>query len=92
MIGVAHVGQDFAFVRKTKGQIRIHSENLDKTSVSKPKKIFYSTYPDLKDLEVVLKELRQRKNQRATQYNRQDGCDYKGLDLRGKGDGLTSEG
>jgi threonylcarbamoyladenosine tRNA methylthiotransferase MtaB len=22
----------------------------------------------------------------------QDGCDYKGLDLRGKGDGLTSEG
>jgi hypothetical protein len=27
-------------VRKTKGQIRIHSENLDKTSVSKPKKIF----------------------------------------------------
>ena len=25
-------------VRKTKGQIRIHSENLDKTSVSNPKK------------------------------------------------------
>jgi hypothetical protein len=42
-------------VRKTKGQIRIHSENLDKTSVSKPKKIFYSTYPDFKDLKVVLK-------------------------------------
>jgi hypothetical protein len=45
-------------VRKTKGQIRIHSENLDKTSVSKPKKIFYSTDPDLKDLKGVLKELR----------------------------------
>ncbi len=42
-------------VRKTKGQIRIHSEIVDKTSVSNPKKKFYSTYPDLKDLKVVLK-------------------------------------
>jgi hypothetical protein len=51
-------------VRKTKVEIRIHSENLVKTSIQKPKKIFYSTYPDLIDLKVVLKELRQTKNQK----------------------------
>jgi hypothetical protein len=56
-LGVRNTMND-AVVRKTKGQIRIHCENLDKTSVSKPKKIFYSTDPDLKDLKGVLKELR----------------------------------
>ena len=55
----------YSIVRKTKGQIRIHSENLDKTSVSKPKNKCHSTYPDLKDLKVVLEELQQRENQKS---------------------------